>query len=66
MLMPSLSAKWDWEAARYYAPPVFFGFLIVLGAREAARRHREAALRIFIVAAMSVFVFRTAAGRCGW
>ena len=63
--MPSL-AKFDWEAARYYFPPVFFGFLIVLGAREAARRHREAALRIFIVAAMSVFVFRTAAGRCSW
>jgi len=60
---------WAWiasEGARYYFPPVFFGFLIVLGIREAARRHREAALRIFIVAAMSVFVFRTAAGRCSW
>ena len=63
--MPSL-AKFDWEAARYYFPPVFFGFLVVLGAREAARHHREAALRIFIVAALSLFVFRTAAGRCSW
>ncbi len=58
--------KLDWEAARYYFPPVFYGFLIVLGVREAARRHREAALRIFIVAAMSLFVYRTAAGRCSW
>jgi hypothetical protein len=63
--MPTLS-HFDWEAARYYFPPVFFGFLVVLGAREAARRHREAALRIFVVAAMSLFVYRTAAGRCSW
>ena len=63
--MPSLPDL-DWESARYYFPPVFFGFLVVLGAREAARRHREAALRIFIVAAMSLFVYRTAAGRCSW
>jgi hypothetical protein len=64
--MPALKGKFDWEAARYYFPPVFFGFLIVLGIREATRRHREAALRIFIVAAMSLFVYRTAAGRCSW
>src|SRR5207247_1845024 len=63
--MPTIE-KFDWEAARYYFPPVFFGFLIVLGTREAARRHREAALRIFIVAAMSLFVYRTAAARCSW
>ena len=63
--MPTLP-NLDWEAARYYFPPVFFGFLVVLGMREAARRHREAALRIFIVAAMSLFVYRTAAGRCSW
>ena len=68
-MFADLGKSWDWiasEAARYYVPPVFFGFLVVLGVREAARRHREAALRIFIVAAMSLFVFRTAAGRCSW
>jgi hypothetical protein len=63
--MPSLE-KFDWEAARYYFPPVFFGFLLALGVREAARHHREAALRIFVIAAMSLFVYRTAAGRCSW
>ena len=63
------SAAWNWiasENARYYLPPVFFSFLVVVGVREAARHHRQVALRIFVVAALSLFVFRTAAGRCSW
>jgi hypothetical protein len=53
---------WDWlasEAARYYLPPVFFGFLLAL-----AVRRRD--MRIAIVAIFSIILFRTAAGRCSW
>ncbi len=53
---------WDWfasEAARYYLPPVFFGFLVALAVRK-----RD--LRIAIVAIFSIILFRTAAGRCSW
>jgi hypothetical protein len=66
--LPSLSllvhpvALWDWlasEPARYYLPPVFFGFLLAL-----AIRRRD--MRIAIVAIISIILFRTAAGRCSW
>jgi hypothetical protein len=53
---------WEWlasEAARYYLPPVFFGFLLALAARK-----RD--MRIAIVAIFSIILFRTAAGRCSW
>ncbi len=55
-------ALWDSlasEAARYYLPPVFFGFLVAL-----AIRTRD--MRIAIVAIFSIILFRTAAGRCSW
>ncbi|MBV9187350.1 MAG: hypothetical protein JO093_17170, partial [Acidobacteria bacterium] len=66
--LPSLSllvhptALWDWlasESARYYLPPVFFGFLLAL-----AIRTRD--MRIAIIAIFSIILFRTAAGRCSW
>ena len=53
---------WDWlgsEAARYYLPPVFFGFLLALAVRK-----RD--MRIAVVAIFSIILFRTAAGRCSW
>jgi len=66
--LPSLSllnhpaAFWDWlasESARYYLPPVFFGFLLAIAIRK-----RDMALAI--VAIFSIVLFRTAAGRCSW
>jgi hypothetical protein len=66
--LPSLTllvhpvALWDWlasESARYYLPPVFFGFLLALAVRK-----RD--MRIAIVAIFSIILFRTAAGRCSW
>ena len=66
--LPSLSllvhpvALWDWlasESARYYLPPVFFGFLLALAIRK-----RD--MRIAIIAIFSIILFRTAAGRCSW
>ncbi|MEA2325170.1 MAG: hypothetical protein QOE68_129 [Thermoanaerobaculia bacterium] len=66
--LPSLSllvhpvALWDWlasESARYYLPPVFFGFLLAL-----AIRTRD--MRVAIIAIFSIILFRTAAGRCSW
>jgi hypothetical protein len=66
--LPSLSllihpiALWDWlasESARYYLPPVFFGFLLALAIRK-----RD--MRMAIVAIFSIILFRTAAGRCSW
>ena len=66
--LPSLSllvhpiALWDWlasESARYYLPPVFFGFLLALAIRK-----RD--MRVAIIAIVSIILFRTAAGRCSW
>src|SRR4029077_14923475 len=50
---------WSCETARYYIPPVFFGWLLA-----SAIRQRDA--RMAIVAIFSVVAFRTAAGRCSW
>jgi hypothetical protein len=55
-------ALWEWlasESARYYLPPLFFGFLIAL-----AIRTRD--MRAAIIAIFSIILFRTAAGRCSW
>ncbi len=49
----------DWESARYYVPPLFFGWLLAVGIR---RRDRHAIL----VAIFSILAFRSAAGRCSW
>jgi hypothetical protein len=66
--LPSLSLLihpvelWDWlasESARYYLPPLFFGFLLAIAVRK-----RD--MRMAIVAIFSVILFRTAAGRCSW
>jgi hypothetical protein len=50
---------WSWETARYYVPPIFFGWLLASAIRE-----RDA--RRAIVAIFSIMAFRTAAGRCSW
>jgi hypothetical protein len=66
--LPSLSLLvhpvplWEWlasESARYYLPPLFFGFLLAL-----AFRTRD--MRAAIIAIFSIILFRTAAGRCSW
>ncbi len=57
--LPGKPVAWQWESARYYFPPVFFGFLLAL-----AVRRRD--MRIAIVAIFSIILFRTAAGRVSW
>lgn len=52
---------WSWESARYYLPPVFYGFLLAFAARD-----RRRAVPILIVTLLSLFAFRSAAGRCSW
>ena len=47
------------SGARYYLPPVFYGFLLAL-----AWKRRDA--RIAIIAILSLVLFRTAAGRVSW
>ena len=49
----------DWESARYYLPPIFFGWLLA-----ASIRRRD--LRGIAVAIFSIIAFRSAAGRCSW
>src|SRR5207245_10490624 len=49
----------DWESVRYYIPPMFFGWLLAIGARK--RDWRAVAIAIF-----SIIAFRSAAGRCSW
>jgi hypothetical protein len=49
----------DWESARYYIPPMFFGWLLAGGIKR--RDPRAIAVAIF-----SIIAFRSAAGRCSW
>ena len=49
----------DWESLRYYFPPIFYGWLLVM-----AIRRRD--MRIGIIAIVSMILFRTPAGRCSW
>ncbi len=49
----------DWESVRYYFPPIFYGWLLVM-----AIRRRD--LRIGIITVVSLILFRTPAGRCSW
>ncbi len=49
----------DWESARYYLPPIFFGWLLA-----ASIRRRD--LRGIAIAIFSIIAFRSAAGRCSW
>jgi len=63
----SIDAVWSLPAPkpftsaglRYYLPPVFYGFLLVLGWK---RRDPQ----ILIIAIVSLVLFRTAAGRVSW
>lgn len=52
-------APFTLEGARYYLPPVFYGFLLAL-----AWKRRDA--RMAIIAIFSLLLFRTATGRVGW
>ena len=52
-------APFSAAGARYYLPPVFYGFLLAL-----AWKRRDA--RMMIVAVLSLMLFRTAAGRVSW
>jgi hypothetical protein len=47
------------EGARFYLPPVFYGFLLAL-----AWKRRD--MRIAVVAIFALLLFRTAAGRASW
>lgn len=49
----------DLESARYYFPPIFYGWLLIAGIRR-----RD--LQMVIVAVVSIILFRTPAGRCSW
>ena len=49
----------DWESARYYLPPIFFGWLL-------ASSIRKRNMQGIIVAIFSIIAFRSAAGRCSW
>ena len=58
--------SFEWETARYYLPPVFYGLALVLALRAWRAGDRERALQIAAVALFSIAAFRTAAGRCSW
>lgn len=59
-------ASMSWETARYYLPPIFDAFLLVLALREWARGNRERAAQLVVIAVLSLVAFRTASGRSGW
>lgn len=52
-------APFSAAGARYYLPPVFYGFLLAL-----ALRRRDP--RMIVIALLSIMLFRTAAGRVSW
>jgi hypothetical protein len=64
--LPARPMTLDWEAARYYLPPVFYGLSFVLALVAWRRGDRARALQIAAVTLFSVAAFRTAAGRCSW
>jgi hypothetical protein len=49
----------DLESARYYLPPIFFGWLV-------ASSIRSRNMQGVIVGIFSILAFRSAAGRCSW
>jgi hypothetical protein len=54
------------DAIRYYLPPVFYGFLLVLALLALRRGDKQRAAQMAIVAIFSILLFRTAAGRVSW
>ena len=64
--LPARPMTLDWEAARYYLPPVFYGLSFVLALVAWRRGDKARALQIAAVTLFSVAAFRTAAGRCSW
>ena len=58
--------SFEWETARYYFPPIFYGLALVLGLQAWRRGDRERALQIAALTLFSIAAFRTAAGRCSW
>lgn len=54
------------NGVRYYLPPVFYGFALVLGLLAWRRGDRRLAANIGVVIVFSLLLFRTAAGRAGW
>ena len=72
VIMPgSLDAVWSLPAPeplgangiRYYVPPLFYGFLLAAGVSAWRRGSPLAASRLIVVASLSLFLFRAAAGR---
>jgi hypothetical protein len=64
--LPARPMTLEWEAARYYLPPVFYGLSFVLALVAWRRGDKARALQIAAVTLFSVAAFRTAAGRCSW
>ncbi|MEO8215729.1 MAG: hypothetical protein ABI718_01475 [Acidobacteriota bacterium] len=65
----SPAALWSWldsESARYFLPPVIYGFLVVLGLRDFQRGREWSARRSIALGIFAFFLLRTAVGRAGW
>lgn len=54
------------NGVRYYLPPIFYGFALVLALLAWRRGDRRLAANIGVVIVFSLLLFRTAAGRAGW
>lgn len=52
--------------ARYYLPPIFYGYLFALALLALRRGERLFAAQIGIIALLSLLLFRSASGRVGW
>jgi len=64
--LPARPMRFEWESARYYLPPVFYGLSLVLALVAWRRGEKTRALQILAVTLFSIAAFRTAAGRCSW
>lgn len=54
------------NGVRYFLPPMFYGFLLVLAVLALRRGEKVRAAQIAILAVFSILLFRTAAGRVSW
>lgn len=59
-------APFSVAGARYFLPPVFYGFLFALALLHLRRGEQLLAAQLGIIALLSLFLFRSASGRVGW
>lgn len=64
--LPAPQQPFTIDGARYYLPPIFYGYLFALALLALRRGEKLLAAQIGIIALLSLLLFRSASGRVGW